>query len=366
MFRSLLSLALGAAPALAVSALDSVTIFDPPSDYTDPGTLYARTVELSNGNLLATWENYSPEPPAVSFPIYQSTDGGATWAELSRVEDTEYGYGLRYQPFLYVLPEAVGDFAAGTLLCAGSAIPTDLSSTHLELYASADEGASWTFVSHVADGGEALPNNGLTPVWEPFLLARDGQLLYYYSDQRDTAHGQKLVHQASADLRSWGDVVTDVAYDAYTDRPGMPTLARLPNGQYIYAYEYGSGPEDDYGFPVHYRLAADPADVAGAPDFALVSGDGAVPNGSPYVVWSSAGGDNGTIVVSSGCCSQVYINQALGHEDAWVTVETPEATSYTRSLMVFEEDPNFLLLAGGGALPPSDTNVVSISVMEIS
>jgi hypothetical protein len=36
------------------------TIFTPAADYRDPKTLYARTVELDNGDLLATWENYSP------------------------------------------------------------------------------------------------------------------------------------------------------------------------------------------------------------------------------------------------------------------------------------------------------------------
>ncbi|KAI0598778.1 Sialidase [Biscogniauxia sp. FL1348] len=362
----------------AVQELSQVTIFTPPSDYTDPRTLYARTVQLPNNDLLATWENYSPEPPAVYFPIYKSTDQGATWTELSRVEDQGgYGYGLRYQPFLYVLPEAIGGFAAGTVLLAGSSIPTDLSSTQLDLYASTDGGASWQFVSHVAAGGEARPNNGLTPVWEPFLLLHAGRLLYYYSDQRANAtHGQKMVHQASADLRAWGPVVDDVAYPTYTDRPGMPTLALLPDGRYIYVYEYGGGadptgaPSTGYRFPVYYRLTADPEDIASAPHHGIASrsADGAtttVPNGSPYVVWSPAGGANGTIVVSSGCCSQVFVNRALGAEDAWETVDTPEAASYTRSLHVFQEDPSYVLIAGGGRLPPSTTNKVTISVIQV-
>ncbi len=44
-------------------------IFAPPANYTDPRVLYPRTVELADVTLLATWENYSPEPPAVYFPI---------------------------------------------------------------------------------------------------------------------------------------------------------------------------------------------------------------------------------------------------------------------------------------------------------
>lgn len=156
----------------AVPLIDLATIFVPPSDYTTPRVLYARTVELahSNNTLLATWENYSPELPLVYFPVYRSTDHGASWAPLSNVTDQVNGWGLRYQPFLYELEEDFAGFAAGTVLLAGNSIPTDLSQTRIDVYASRDAGATWEFVSHVAEGGEALPNNGLTPVWEPFLM----------------------------------------------------------------------------------------------------------------------------------------------------------------------------------------------------
>lgn len=153
------------------SAFTEVTIFDPPSSYNIPRTLYARTVELPNGDLLATWENYSPQPPLVYFPIYRSQDAGQTWEKYSEVHDQVNGYGLRYQPFLYVLPERIGDFPAGTLLLAGNSIPANLSSTEIDLYASLDSGKEWHFVSRVAQGGVAIPDNGLTPVWEPFLMA---------------------------------------------------------------------------------------------------------------------------------------------------------------------------------------------------
>ncbi|KAK7970375.1 hypothetical protein PG996_001196 [Apiospora saccharicola] len=361
----------------APTGLTNVTIFTPPPDYTDPRVLYARAVQLPNNDLLATWENYSPEAPPAYFPIYRSTDSGATWAELARVQDAALGVGLRYQPQLYVLPEPVGDFAAGTLLLAGSAIPTDLSSTMLELYASSDSGLTWEFVSHVAAGGRAVPDNGLTPVWEPFLLAREGRLIYYYSDQRDNAtYGQKLVHQTSSDLRVWDDPVTnelvidDVAYPTYTDRPGMPTVALLPNGQYIYVYEYGGGPnpavtDGSYTFPVFYRMSADPEAFGRAEHHPLVTTGGHVPTGSPYVVWTPAGGEDGTIIVSSGCCSEVYMNRALGAEDAWEKVATPAGSSYTRSLMVFQEDSSYVLIAGAGKLPPSTTNSVQINVIKV-
>jgi hypothetical protein len=165
MMRAALLLVLAATSRLASAALTTIDrelIFQPPDNYTDPRTLYARTVELCDGRLLATWENYSPEPPPVYFPIYESADGGRSWAEIARVEDQVNGWGLRYQPFLYELPRAIGGYPKGTVLLAGNSIPTDLSLTQIDLYASRDGGRTWKFVSHIAAGGEAVPDNGKT------------------------------------------------------------------------------------------------------------------------------------------------------------------------------------------------------------
>jgi hypothetical protein len=341
-------------------------VYTPPSNYTDPRVLYARTAQLPNGDLLATWENYSPEPPAVYFPIYRSSDNGYTWKELSRVQDQVNGWGLRYQPFLYVLPEDMAGYAAGTVLLAGSSIPKDLSKTQIELYASTDKGATWKFVSHIAAGGEAEPTNGLTPVWEPFLMQHKNTLVCYYSDQRaNTTHGQKMVHQTTKDFKSWGKVVDDVVYPTYTDRPGMPTVAQLPNGKFLMTYEYGGGPGggSGYQFPVHFKIVADPEKFGPATGIQLKATDGTVPTGSPYVVWTPVGGANGTIIVSAHSNSEVFVNTKLG-EGAWKKVATPEGNAYTRHLRVLK-DTTKLLIMGGGQLPPSTTNKISVTVMDI-
>lgn len=193
----------------------------------------------------------------------------------------------------------------------------------------------------------------------------NGELVLYYSDQRDSDHGQKLVHQTTTDLLTWSDVVDDVAYDVYDDRPGMPIVAQLPTGDYIFTYERGETYSGGISFAVHYRISADPLDFNSAPDYALVA-DGVAPSSSPYVVWSSYGGENGTIVVSGGTRDEVFTNQMLGDPDHWQMWPVPEPRSYTRSLMIFEEDPDLLLLIGGGHLPPSSTNVVSLSVVRLS
>lgn len=349
-------------------------VFEPPrnANWTDPSVLYARSAQLGDGSLLATWENYSPEPPMVYFPIFKSSDGGETWREISRVQDTQNGYGLRYQPFIYVLPKAIGNFTAGTVLVSGSSIPTDLSSTQIELYASRDSGETWEFVSHIAAGGEARPNNGLTPVWEPFLMMNQNTLICYYSDQRlNATYGQYMVHQTTTDLKTWGPVVEDVAYPTYTDRPGMPTVAKLPNGKYIMTYEYGGGPviTGSYQFPVYYKIVEDPEKFGEAEGISLQSTDGTIPTGSPYVVWTPVGGENGMIIASahSGTNadgSEVYVNKGLGEGD-WVKMDTPEGSSYTRHLRVLQ-DPTKLLIMGGGQLPPSDTNKITVAVVDVS
>ena len=92
----------------------------------------------------------------VYFPIYRSVDKGQTWAAFSNVTDQVNGWGLRYQPFLYVLPQAIGNLPKGTILCAGNSIPTDLSKTKIDIYASKDSGLTWSFVSSVASGGKAM------------------------------------------------------------------------------------------------------------------------------------------------------------------------------------------------------------------
>ena len=368
-FLALISVVSALPKQKAAPTFSRRVIFTPPDNYNDPRVLYARSAQFADGTLLATWENYSPEPPAVYFPIYRSTDNGQSWKEISRVQDTQQKWGLRYQPFLYILPEDFAGYKAGTVLLSGSSIPTDLSKTQIELYASTDKGVTWKFVSHIASGGEAIPNNGLTPVWEPFLMLHKKTLICYYSDQRENAtYGQKMVHQTTKDLKKWGKVVDDVTYPTYTDRPGMPTVVKLPNGKFIMTYEYGGGPAipTPYSFPVYFKIVSDPEKFGAATGISLKATDGTIPTGSPYVVWSPVGGKNGTIIVSASSNTEVFINKGLG-EGPWIKVATPAAKAYTRSLRVLNNDPSKLAIFGGGLLPPTTTkNVVELTVVDIS
>jgi hypothetical protein len=346
-------------PTRAVETLTDVTIFTPPSTYKNPRTIYARTLFLEENVFLATWQNNSPEPPY--FPIFQSTDGGSTWAEISRVTDQVNGWGLRSQPSLYKLRSAFGGFPAGTILCAGNSIPADFSKTQIDLYASTDQGITWIFVSHIASGGVAAPVNGDTPVWEPFLMLFNNQMIVYYSDQRDPAYGQKLAHQTSIDLLTWATPVNDVAIDVYDDRPGMTTVAHLPNGSYIMTYEFFGAPEASYA--VYYRVANDPTKFDSVPGQVLRATDGTIPTSSPYTIWSSAGGQNGTLAVSANSDSAVFLNKCLGAPNAWTRVATPASASYSRNLVALPDGT--LLITGGGAFG-GNNNTVTISSINLN
>lgn len=178
------------------------------------------------------------------MPIYQSTDGGQTWAHLADVEDTVNGWGMTWEPFLYVLPSAVGQYSAGTMLLAADSVPKDRSAYNIDLYASTDQGATWEFVSNIAKtigGGE---------LYEPFMLAYQDQLVVYFSDSRDSQYSQKLTHVTSTDLLTWETNVDDVTSSTQGDRPGMATVAALPNGEYILTYEFGSTSNGQFGYPV--------------------------------------------------------------------------------------------------------------------
>lgn len=167
----------------------NVSVFDPPENYTIPKVLYGRLRALQCSKkdvILATWENYLPTedngescppncPENPYVPIYQSFDQGQTWSERSKVYDTQNGWGLRYQPELHELTEQIGEFEPGTLILAANSIPADLNGTRIDIYVSKDEGYTWDFASHVAEGGYAIPENQYDPVsrerWVPCLLA---------------------------------------------------------------------------------------------------------------------------------------------------------------------------------------------------
>ncbi|NUR03550.1 MAG: ricin-type beta-trefoil lectin domain protein [Streptomyces sp.] len=326
----------------------SQTMYTPPAGAPSPGSLYPRVLRLqhngsANGTLLATFEQYTNGTPV--FPIYRSTDNGNSWNRISDVADTQNGWGMRWQPELFELPTAIGAFPAGAILAAGDSVPSDRSATKIDLYASTDRGQTWSFVSNIATGGAAFDTNGNTPVWEPFFLVSGGKLIVYYSDQRDPAHGQKIVHQVSTDARTWGPVVNDVAMPTFSDRPGMPTVAQLPNGTYIMSYEYGGAPEGN--FSVYYKISADPEAFGSVTGIPLRTTDGVVPQSSPYITWLPTGGPNGTLALSANSADDLFINTQNGAANTWTRINANLAGGYSRGMTSLSDGHSLLALSAG-------------------
>lgn len=270
---------------------------------------YPRVIRLdhsgtSNGTMLSTF-SHSGDGTKASFPIYRSTNGGTSWSSspIGTVRDTQHGWDLD-GPTLFELPQAEGDLAAGTLLAAGTAWNrNDFTQQAVEVFASTDHGATWTYRSSCAtETGQA--NTTGHGIWEPeFTVAGNGSLVCYFSDERPSSnsYNQVLAHVVSSDGgRTWGSEVYDVAVQNNVERPGMATVVKLPNGSYAMTYEdCKNGFDPDQACDVYLKTSADGlAWNAGNLGNRVQTADGRFLLHTPYVTWSSAGGSNGTLIVS--------------------------------------------------------------------
>src|SRR5690625_1875855 len=218
------------------------TLYSPSPEDPSPGAMYPRVIQLKeSGFLLATFEQYTRGTPV--FPIYRSTNLGATWEKISEIKDTENGWGLRFQPHLYDLPTSIGHMSAGTIIAAGNSIPHDRSRTKLDLYKSTDQGLSWSYVSSIMTGGHA--SIGKNIIYETYFnVNEDGELFCFYSDDQQKAmvYHQLIAYRMTKDGIHWEPPKSVVAIPDYTSRPGMPIVSQLPNGKYFLTYELVDGP----------------------------------------------------------------------------------------------------------------------------
>ncbi|MDW5267697.1 MULTISPECIES: sialidase family protein [Acidobacteriaceae] len=309
------------------------TMYGPLSSSPKPGSLYPRAIQLKhagskNGYMLATFEQYTRGVPV--FPVYRSSDGGATWSHISDVIDTRNGWGMRFQPFLYELPQPLGLMPAGTILCFGNSIPHDLSKTQIDMYKSTDKGATWIFVSHIANGSNAIPDSKHSPVWEPFALLANGKLIVYYSDERrKPLHNQMIVHQSSSDGVTWGRTIKDVAI-APRERPGMPVVAKMGNGSYIMTWECVC----DGTQYTSYKITQNP-EIWDAPNAGTkIPGSG----GTPYTVWIPSGGADGTLISVSNSSNNLFTNKSYAVSgSSWTQVGAVLGKGYSRCLVVLRD-----------------------------
>ncbi|MGW1025425.1 RICIN domain-containing protein [Streptomyces sp. NPDC002577] len=391
-----------------------------------PCVLYPKSAQLPSGRIVAAFEDSESAPVGQTMPLYKSDDDGTTWAKLADVKapaylssDSAYAkYTSNWtNPYLYVLPQAVGNLSAGTLLLASivsgddyyyeeqkaansSWTPTsdgDRKDVALALYASTDDGATWSFENIIAAGSwqggsagsigrtsTANTNKQVDPVWEPHLLAHDGQLIAYYSDENDytgyttttgaptldpdndtatDSGGQVLMHRTwDGTSASWSSPVVDVPGSTVNmgngkteiggGRPGMTTVAPTTDGKWMMTYEYWGG-----GTNVRYRIADDPLKFFSGTDAAITSlpvpsgGNTLSTGGSPVLLPMP----DGRIVYNASGSGDVWVNESGLSTGTWKQYKTPVAAGYSRDLQYVDGTGRVLILQAswsGGSVGP--------------
>ncbi|MBO4356121.1 MAG: exo-alpha-sialidase [Clostridia bacterium] len=277
-------------------------VFRAPKNTWGTGCGYPTVIQLehngdNNGILLMSFSvaDSGKGVGPTKFRIYESDDLGEKWKEIASVkEKLDTSIEACWQPCLFELPEALGDFPAGTILLAGVSIdPGQKIKSHIALYASQDAGMTWKEVSVIAEGG------GLElGVWEPHLIYESGFLYSFYADDRGNGTDdcdQAIVYQRSSDGIHWEEKVGVVCPKAKTHRPGMPVITKMGNGKYFLVYEYGKG----NGVPIYYKITDDIAtwneedvgkQIKATSDSTIGS--------APFCLWTPAGGENGTLIVT--------------------------------------------------------------------
>lgn len=142
----------------------------------------------------------------------------------------------------------------------------------------------------------------------------------------------------------------------------MTVVDKFPTAdgdRYIFVHEYPGGINKfnltDRNYPVYYRISSDPTKFDEAEPIPLIAyGSVDQPSSSPYVVWTSAGGPLGTLVVSDANHGSVFTNSVSGHPLHWVAHATTQVDSYSRALHIFKKNPNRLLILGAGKWPGVD------------
>jgi hypothetical protein len=351
------------APASAVTTGNGALVFAPaagssfnPEGGTPAGTTYAKIIVLknsgaANGTQLVTFDQLVLKNGVQVYPIYRSTNNGTSWTHVTDVNPSATFPALTRtaQPFLFEVTQTTGDLAAGTILLAGMIMPEDRSSSRLVVYKSTNQGTSWSYLSTIDTGGPAVydpsPTSTTTTVWEPSLIIDgNGGLAAYYSDERQKANGvlQAVSYRRSTDGgKTWGSLVNVSAPTNRSDRPGMITVTKLPNGRYLATFEVVNRPsQSNNTAPVYYKTSNDGLNWGTTTSIGnpIRLADGRGIGSSPYVTWVPSGGPKGMVVVASKWSldangtidggQNFYVNYNLG-EGPWERL--PMAVTYDAS-----------------------------------
>jgi hypothetical protein len=264
--------------------------------------------------------------------FYKSSDDGKTWSRVSTLDPSNYD-GLSRDKMgmsgMYVLPRAVGNLPAGTILFALS--DWNSSSEYcIHVWRSTDNGASWQFHSNLAPRG-----NVTSSVWEPeFILTDDNKLVCYYSDERQSGYDQCIAEEISFDGGvTWSNYQIIVGtsdpnwvrgVDPSMWRPGMPRVLRLNNGTYFMAYENIA---NGYGGIVSCRTSQDGinwGDVT-ALGTRVVTSEGLEAHQCPMVACIDDGSTYGRLVLKgmNDTCSPAQCFTSTDGGNTWNVIDAP-------------------------------------------
>jgi hypothetical protein len=372
--------------------------------------VYPKSAQLPSGRLVASFEKATVVPETGSadgetLPIYKSDDHGTSWHPLSEVKAPAYlSRDPRYakytsnwtNPYLYVLPQTVGNLKKGTLLLASvvtgddhyylehkAADPSwtpsndgDRSDLAIALYSSSDDGVTWKVENVIATGGWQGGSAGavgknvaaantyqqVDPLWEPYLMVHKGQLVCYYSDENDylgfdpvtgvpkldpandtapDSHGQILVHKTwNGRGGKWSAPVVDVAgltQDMGGGKReiggGRPGMTNVvPTADGKWLLPY------EYwggGANVRYVIADDPLKFYAASKDAAVTSLPVDAGSRPL----STGGSpvvirlpDGRLVYNAAGSGNVWVNESGRSDGAWKEYQTTSRAGYSRNL----------------------------------
>ena len=200
---------------------------------------WGRMIPLGGGDWLCV-DNLYPKPNAI-WQLEISHDNARTWTPVTTV--AEPGRNLDNGEIVQLSNQ--------TLLLTGRSIvtsqtPSFQQSYHLPVYQSTDKGKTWTFLSQIATS-EPAPSPAKQPsqgLWEPhFFFTAEGALACAYADETRSlghpAYSQIVSEKVSRDGgRTWGPGIVMAAQIGGGDqRPGMPVVTRMKNGQFAAVYE---------------------------------------------------------------------------------------------------------------------------------
>lgn len=288
-------------------------------------SVYPRLVRISHSSSGANGEILA----STNETIFESKDEGRSFSKIS-VVPARAGSRFRCCETLFELPKDVGSLRAGTLLFSAS-YERDAQPA-IEIYTSSDEGKSWSYHSTPVSGAGEKGSGGL---WEPeFSVAKDGELVMFWSDETFLCCSQKLQKIRTSDGATWKDRADAVSSAVESDRPGMIVVRELPTDIYFMTYEICGGHHCaafyrtsrdgwNYGDPLNMgkRIEAADGEFFEHAPANIWSPSPISPNGVILVVGQVLHNGDGSVAAANG--RVLFMNPLLDGSGPWRIIPAP-------------------------------------------